>query len=157
MIVITKTWYKKRNSALECYASPSYDVTSAGSDNSNNNWTTEEEYVDSRHRQNILPFSKTSRRLCDTHWTCYTIQRVPEQTDGFIFFRFADGLQSLKQKRLRCCSDVCHLTVTDAGRLCSHSDFRYCVISRGTWSDTVSSLWITLCLEQITWTYMTTV
>jgi len=81
--VVTKTWYKKRNSVLEYYAAPSYDVTSASSDNSNNNWTTEEEYVDSRHRQDILLFSKASRRLCDTHWTYYTIvQRVPGQTDG---------------------------------------------------------------------------
>ena len=157
MSVVTKTWYKKRNSVLECYASSSYDVISAGSDHSNDNWTTEAEYVDSRHRQDILPFSKASRRLCYTHWTYYTIQRVPEQTDGFIFFKFADGLQPLKQKRLRCCSDVCHLTVTLAGRLCSPSDFRYCVICRDTWSDTASSLWITLCLEHITWAYLTTV
>lgn len=59
--VVTKTWYKKCNSVLEYIASPSYDVTSAGSDNSNNNWATEEEYVDSRRRQDILPFSKASR------------------------------------------------------------------------------------------------
>jgi len=93
---VNKKWYRKRNSVLECYDSPSYDVTSAGSDNSNNNWTTEEEYVDSRHRQDILPFSKISRRLCDAHWTYYTIVRVPEQTDDFIFFKFANDLQSLK-------------------------------------------------------------
>lgn len=30
--VVNKTWDKKRNSVLECYASPSYDVTSAGRD-----------------------------------------------------------------------------------------------------------------------------
>jgi hypothetical protein len=39
---------------------------------------------------------------------------------------------------------------------CSHSDFRYCVICRDTGSDTASTLWITLCLEQITWTCLTT-
>jgi len=96
----TKTWYKKHNSVLEYYASRSHDVTSADSDNNNNNnnntRTTKEDYVDSRHRQDILPFSKASRRSCDTHWTYYTIQRVAVQTDGFIFFKFADGLQSLK-------------------------------------------------------------
>jgi hypothetical protein len=114
--VVTKTWYKKRNSMLEYYAFPSYDVTSAGSDNSNNNWTTEEEYVDSRHRQDIVLLSKASRRLCDTHWTYYTIwQLVPGQTDGLFSLNLQMVTEVEEAAVLQWClsldSDSCWKTV----------------------------------------------
>lgn len=59
--VVTKTWYKKCNSVLEYNASPSYDDTSGDSGNRSKNWTTEEECVYSRQREDILPFCKASR------------------------------------------------------------------------------------------------